>query len=169
VEEQTSHGSPYSEEAFRRFYDDTLREAFGVARRVCGRDDDAIEACQDAYVAVYRYWSSSRLKEPPQRLLFRAVQRSATDALRARLRRERHLSHAEPGGPALGTIGGPLERALRSMRLEDASLLVLQAVVGISYEELARVQGTSVGAIRSRLFRARRELSRRYEAEGGEW
>lgn len=115
-----------------------------------------------------RYWSSGTLREPPRRLLFRALQRSAVDALRARLRRERRTGAGSP--PSLpGSVLGPLGRALRRLRHEDASLLVTQSIVGMTYEELAQLQRTSVSAIRARLFRARRELARRYEEEGGEW
>ncbi len=70
---------------------------------------------------------------------------------------------------APGSIGLPLERALRRLRPEDAALLVTQAIVGMSYEELAAMQRTSVSAVRSRLYRIRRELTRRYEEEGGKW
>lgn len=160
--------SAFSEAAFRRLYDDTVYEALRVARGVCGSDEDAKEACQDAYLAVYRYWSGGRLTEPPRRLLFRAVQRSAIDALRARLRRERRPWRVDVQTQTPGSVRGPLERALRRLRPEDAALLVTQAVVGMTYEELARTERMSVGAVRSRLYRARRELARRYDEEGGE-
>lgn len=168
MDDQTSRVPPFSEERFRLLYDETVDEALRVARGICGSDEDAKEACQDAYVAVARYWSSGRLREPPRRLLFRTLQRSAIDALRARLRRERHVGEGHPATMPRA-VRGPLERALRGLRREDAALLVTQSVVGMTYEELARVARTSVSGIRSRLFRARRELARRYEEEGGEW
>lgn len=169
MEGRTSGRGAFSEDAFRRFYEETLRQALTIAKRVCGDDEDAREACQDAYLAVYRYWSAGRLTEPPHHLLFRAVRRSAIDALRSRLHRERRPTGGSSLPPVPGTVGGPLERALRQLRPEDAALLVMQAVVGMTYEELSRIEGVSVGAIRSRLFRARRGLARHYEAEGGEW
>lgn len=169
MEEQHSRGSGFSDDAFQCFFEDTLPDALRVARRVCGSDADAKDACQDAYLAVYRYWSAGRLREPPRHLLFRVVQRSAVDALRARIRRQRHTGHDDPEASAPGAVGGPLDRALRRLHPDDAALIVLQAVVGMTYEELAQIQRTSVSAIRSRLFRARRELARRYDAEGGEW
>ncbi len=167
ADEQATRAPRFSEEGFRQLYEETLDEALRVARGICGSDEDAKEACQDAYVALARYWSSGGLREPPRRLLFRALQRSAVDALRARLRRERRAGMSAPG--ATLNVRGPLERALRRLRHEDAALLVMQAVVGMSYEELAQIERTSVSAIRARLFRARRELARRYEEEGGEW
>ncbi len=158
----------FSEAVFRELYDETLAEALRVARVICTDEEDAEEAAQDAYAALARYWSAGRLREPPRRLLFRALQRSAVDALRARLRRERRVS-GEGAASAPGSVRGPLERALRRLRPEDAALLVTQAVVGMSYAELAALQRTSVSAVGSRLFRIRRELARRYEEEAGEW
>lgn len=158
----------FSEDGFRRLYDETLDEAMRVARGICGSEEDAREACQDAYLALARYWSRGRLREPPRRLLFRALQRSSVDLLRARLRHDRRLGVSDPAGqPRM--IRGPLERALRRLRHEDAALLVMQSIVGMTYAELAQIRRTSVSAVRARLFRARRELARRYEEEGGEW
>ena len=167
ADEQAAGVPRFSEEVFRRLYDETLEETLRVARGICGSDEDAKEACQDAYAALAQYWSSGGLRESPRRLLFRALQRSAIDALRARLRRERRVGVSAP--TAMLSVRGPLERALRRLRHEDAALLVMQSVVGMTYEELAQVQRTSVSAIRARLFRARGELARRYEEEGGEW
>ena len=65
-------------------------------------------------------------------------------------------------------MSGPLERALRRLRPDDAGLLLMRAAGGLSYDELAAIERTSAAAIRSRLFRARRELARRYDEEGGE-
>lgn len=86
MEERAQIVPEFSEGSFRLFYEDTVTEALSIAKRVCGNDEDAKEACQDAYVAVYRYWSSGRLKAAPRALLFRALRRSAVDALRARVR-----------------------------------------------------------------------------------
>ena len=44
----------------------------------------------------------------------------------------------------------------------------MRAAGGLSYDELAAIERTSAAAIRSRLFRARQELARRYDEEGGE-
>ena len=74
-----------------------------------------------------------------------------------------------PRPAAVDDVSGPLDRALRKLRPQDAALVLMQAAGGFSYEELAEIERTSVAAIRSRLFRARRELATRYDEEGGEW
>ena len=74
----------------------------------------------------------------------------------------RHRCRRLPRPAAPDVVSGPLERALRRLRPEDAALLLTQAAGGFSYGELAAIEGASLAAIRSRLFRARRELARRY-------
>jgi len=167
VDEASERVPRFSEERFRELYDETVTEALGVARAICRRDDDAQDAVQDAYAVLARYWSEGRLRDPPRRLLFRVLQRSAIDALRARVRREPRVMEVSRTAP--GSVALPLERALRRLRANDAALLIAQALMGLSYEELAAMQRMSVAAVRSRLYRIRRELARRYEEEGGEW
>ena len=149
----------FSEAVFETFHEDTFGRLWAFARRICRDEDESHDVCQQAYVAVYRYWSSGRLREPPQRLLYRVAQRAAVDVIRSRSRRqrlERALPNPSPTGPWLGA---EIRDALARLRPDDASLLLLQAAVGMSYEELAAVTKQSVPAVRSRLFRARRSLS----------
>lgn len=126
----------FSEQRFRELYDETVAEALGVARAICRGDDDARDAVQDAYAVLARYWAAGRLRDPPRRLLFRVLQRSAIDALRARLRRGRRPMRAE-SLTAPGRIGLPLERALRKLRPEDAALLVTQAIGSVVLKDAA--------------------------------
>lgn len=48
--------------------------------------------------------------------------------------------------------------AVESLPAKLRSILMMRTVEGLSYEELAQILGISVGAVRSRLFRARQEL-----------
>jgi RNA polymerase sigma-70 factor (ECF subfamily) len=159
----------FSESAFETFYRRSFTVAWGIARRAAASDEDAEDVCQKAYLAVFRYWSEGTLREPPEHLLYRVVKRGAIDLLRARGRRIRLFGALPPETQGADAVGGPLGRALRLLRPQDAALILLQAAGGLTYEELARVERASVAAVRSRLFRARRELARRYEDEGGEW
>ena len=65
-----AQAAEFNEERFRRVYDDTLGQAFAVARRLCGSDEDAADACQEAYLALYRSWSGAHLEGPPRYFLF---------------------------------------------------------------------------------------------------
>lgn len=160
---QSEQAPVFNEKVFAEFHADTFSSVWAFARRICRDEHEAQDVCQNAYVAVYRYWMSGRLREPPRRLLYRVVQRAAIDVVRARSRRQRlqrSLPLPSAGGPWLGA---EVRDALRRLKPEDASLLLLQAEVGLTYEELARVTKLSVAAVRSRLYRARRDMAAQLE------
>ena len=157
----------FSERAFEDCYRDTFGTVWSIARGVARDDGEADDVAQKAYLALYRYWSRGELREPPAHLLYRVAKRGAIDLLRAR-RRAMGLFAKLPRPAPVDDISGPLGRALRRLRPEDAALVLMQAAGGFSYEELAAIEGRSIGSIRSRLFRARRELAQRYDEEGGE-
>ena len=129
---------------------------------------EADEVVQKAYVALYRYWSAGELREPPSHLLYRVAKRGAIDLLRGRRRGVRLFARL-PRPEPVHDVAGPLDRALRKLRPVDAALVLMQAAGGFSYEELAAIEGKTVASVRSRLFRARRELATRYDEEGGTW
>lgn len=149
----------FSEAAFEAFHGETFSGVWTFARRLCRDESEAHDIAQIAYLAVYRYWRDGKLSEHPRRLLFRAAQRAAIDVLRARSRRQR-LFDALPKYADTGWVEGDLRDALSTLKPEDAALVMLQAAGGLSYEELAAIRKQSVGAIRSRLFRARAQLRR---------
>ena len=159
----------FSERAFEDLYHATFASVWGIARRVARSDEEAEDVCQTAYLVVFRYWSTGALREPPAHLLYRVAKRGAIDVLRSRQRRFRLFDALVQNTPEEDVVGGPLGRALRRLRPEDATLILLQSAAGLTYEEMARVEDTTVGAVRSRLFRARRELARLYDDEGGAW
>lgn len=149
----------FSEEAFEAFHAQTFSAIWTLARRLCRDESEAHDIAQIAYLAVYRYWRDGRLSDPPRRLLFRAAQRAAIDVLRARSRRRR-LFEALPKDTATGWVEGELRDALSTLKPDDAALVMLQAAGGLTYEEMAAIRKQSVGAVRSRLFRARAQLRR---------
>lgn len=157
----------YSEARFARFYEETHGALWRLARRVCGDEEDAADICQQAYVIVFDYWNRGRLREEPQRLLFRVAKLRAIDSLRARSRRRRLLGLL-PLGPSVDpTEVSSIDVALAELPRKDASLLLLKAVAGLTYEELAGIEQQSVAALKSRLYRIRRELARRHRFLSG--
>jgi len=158
----------FSEHAFEDLYRDTFGTVWRIARRAALDDGEADEVCQKAYLALYRYWSRGELRDPPAHLLYRVAKNGAIDLLRSRSRAIRLFAKL-PRPAAAAEVAGPLDRALHRLRPEDAALVLMQAASGFSYAELAAIHKTSVSAIRSRLHRARRDLARRYDEEGGVW
>ena len=62
-----------------------------------------------------------------------------------------------------------LQAALDRLPREQAALLLLRLHYGLSYEELAPLFGGSVGAVKTRLSRARRAFREAYVAAVGGW
>lgn len=148
----------FSEARFEELHEETFPTLWSFARRICGDQDEAQDVCQKAYLAVWRYWSEGKLREEPHRLLFRAAERAAIDVIRARQRRARLARTIPSADQAAEWLGVDLRDALRTLKPEDRALVLLQATAGLSYKELAAVERASVGSVRSRLHRARREL-----------
>jgi RNA polymerase sigma-70 factor (ECF subfamily) len=64
------------------------------------------------------------------------------------------------------TLAEPLERALAEMNPDFRLAIWLADVEGLSYEEIAETMGTSVGTVRSRVHRGRKQLRNRMERMG---
>lgn len=159
----------FSEHAYEDVYRATFPTVWSIIRRLARTNEEAEDACQHAYLALYRYWSAGTLREAPTHLLYRAARRAAIDALRRRHRGLRLFERLPRDTGPSQDVGGPLARALAKLRPEDATLVMLQGAAGLTYDELAAIDGKSVASVRSRLFRARQQLARLYEDEGGTW
>ena len=71
---------------------------------------------------------------------------------------------AAPDDPetALGTrqVRSLLSRGIQALPPAHRAVLILREIEGLSYEEIARAVGCSLGTVMSRLFYARRKLQK---------
>lgn len=118
---------------------------------------------------TWRYWSEGKLREEPRRLLFRAARSAGIDVIRGRERRLRLARSVPPPDQSGSWLGIDLRDALQKLSAEDRTLVLLQGAAGLSYEELAAIEGKTVAADRSRLHRARRELRVSLQPRGKAW
>jgi len=151
------------EAAFRalvsRWQEPLWRHAF----RVTGKEEEAWDVSQETWIAVAK--GIRRLEEPGafRSWLFTIATRRAAD--RARL--ERPMSSLEDSEEPAAVSqdeqpAGPVEllrMAMLQLSRERRALLAMRYVDGFELAEIARVLGTPVGTIKSRLHHARRELS----------
>lgn len=150
----------FSERAFETLHDETFAPLWSFARRICRDEGEAHDVCQKAYVAVWRKWREGHLREHPRRFLYAAARNAALDAIRSKKRRTLLMSALPYVDASADWLGVDLRDALARLRPEDRVLLLLQAAVGLTYEELAGVEHQTVPAIRSRLHRVRMQLRR---------
>lgn len=145
--------------------------------RLSGSRDRAEDLAQEAFLRLYN--AAGRYRERGQLTAF--LYRIATNLLRTeerRERRQRRLTATFAGGelPSPGSATGgegvqdrllrrelkaQLTRAVAALPLRYRAPLVLAEVEGWPLKEIARLLGCREGTVKSRLFRARRQLRER--------
>lgn len=147
------------------------RAVYAYARHCLRNTAQATEATQDAFVRAYTYRASFKPDHGSVRGWLLAVAANGIrDALRARRQAPLPLEHAaqvpassEDGLRAFerAEVRGDIERALETLEPEHREVIVLRYVSELSFEEVARVLGITVGAAKMRAARARDVLARR--------
>jgi RNA polymerase sigma-70 factor (ECF subfamily) len=147
--------------------------AYRVALRLCGHHDDAQDIAQEALTSAWE--NLDRLKDGSlfATWLYRIVTRRALNKItRGRLASSGDLLDAipDPGsGPAAqaeqALAADAVTRALAALPIPQRLVVVLHHLEGLSYAEVASVTRSTIPAVRSHLFRARRTLG----AELAEW
>lgn len=151
-------------EAFERFYQDHAAALQKFLRRSLGDPKAAEDIAQDAFLQL---WQRPNGFNPdrgsPRAYLFGIAARRAADWWR----RRPSDSTPQPARPdRQHNLFLLLEDALDQVDAEKRTLLWLREVEGYSYQELAEMLAIPVGTVRSRLFAAREQLRRVWEAEG---
>lgn len=163
--------------AFNRLIAAYQDRAFRLAVHLLADPMDAEDAVQDAMVAAYLALPTYR-GGSFQSWLFRIVTNRCMDDLRRRKRRpvvsfrpkddddqeiESPYWTSDPGqSPEDSLLQSELSRQIRTCleRLpnDQRTILVLVDMLGLSYEESARVVGCPLGTVKSRLARARLQI-----------
>lgn len=136
---------------------------FGL--RMCGNEDAAREVLQETLLAAFRYLPGFRGDAALSTWLYQ-IARSFCIKERRGDRPTHSIDDAEGGqlrDPApqpdavvhARQIGEALSRAIAALPREQREVLILRDVENLSAEEAAAVVGIEVGALKSRLHRAR--------------
>ena len=161
--EAAKRGDP---EAFEALIEQTHKAVYGLVYRLVGNQDDAADVMQDTYLRIWRSLRSYRGDAAFATWAYRIAANAAMTHLKRRGR------EAEPVDPADLV---PLERAstqpeepVESEALDQAlarlpvpmrTVLVMKDVYGFSLAEIAKQVGATEGAVKVRVFRARRRLA----------
>jgi RNA polymerase sigma-70 factor (ECF subfamily) len=143
------------ERAFEAHWDDVFRFSLAWTNDWAAAEDMA----QDAYL---RLWSARHRfdwEEPVLPWLLVATRRLATDRFRTPSRRLTPLrSEAEGLDESVRARWLDVQSAMTALSPLERTALVLTAIEGTSYEEAAETLGTSPGALRAAVSRARQKL-----------
>lgn len=173
--EQTLAGQADAFDALIRRYQDRLVHSL---EHNLGSREDALEAAQQAFVSAWKNLSSFRQDAAFYSWLYRIALNAARTAQRRRrvpttslnrLQEDGHLTEdtslsASPDYDITSAERVQLVRqALQAIAAEFRQPLVLREIDGMTYEEVSEALSIPVGTVRSRIFRARQELTERLQ------
>jgi len=156
--------------------------AFGIAYRLLGRREDALDVVQESFIHVLRGIEGFRGQSSFRTWLYRIVTHAALDYRRSRSYRQTDSLDAENAPePASSSPGESspqeeaqehdlrraIDEALLNVSEKNRAALVLYALEGMSYKEVAEVLGISIGTVMSRIFNARQRLRELLASEIG--
>lgn len=167
---------------FERYMRESQRQVYGLAMRLTGQSSDAEDLVQEAYIRAYRFFFRYDPNLPFTSWMYRILTNIHIDHNRRKGRiRSSSLDHAGTDGetaweiadaassPERTMIEGELDDALQlgllAMCPEFRMAVVLADVEGMAYEEIAEVMQTSIGTVRSRIHRGRKQMRRYLECE----
>jgi RNA polymerase sigma-70 factor, ECF subfamily len=146
--------------------------AYRVALRLCGDHHDAQDITQEAFIAAWQNLDRFRADSSFSTWLYQIVTRRALNKVtRGRVADLVNLldEAADPGTDPGTEPDAQAERnqaadavtdALAALPFPQRTVIVLHHFEGLSYAEVAEVTRSSVPAVRSHLFRARRTLGK---------
>jgi RNA polymerase sigma-70 factor (ECF subfamily) len=158
--------------AFEALVVRTHRAVYGLVWRLVGNHEDAADVMQETYLRIWRGLGRYRGDAAFETWAYRVAANAALSHLRRRAREPEPIdpgllpplaSAAEPDG---GLEAAAIERALLRLPAPMRTVIVLKDIYGFSLEEIARRLGATEGAVKVRLFRARRRLAEELYGDG---
>ena len=137
----------------------------GVCRRVLANAEDALDAAQDALVAIARGIDSFDGRAKFTTWCYRVAMNAALDEARRQVRRPMPVEtvvESRGQGPSLDeTVVDQLviDRALSHLSVEHRAAVALRDLLGMDYAEIASVLNIPPGTVRSRIARGRAALA----------
>lgn len=138
----------------------------GVCRRILGNPDDALDATQEALLAIARKIGSFDGRSKFSTWAYRVATNAALDESRRRSRRPvpaENIPESSAGrGPMTDSVIADrldVDAALAHLAPEYRAAVALRDLVGMDYAEIADVLGIPPGTVRSRISRGRAALA----------
>ena len=141
---------------------------FSICLRMLRDRDSALDATQDVFLTVFRKVDRYREQAAFSTWQYRVAVNTCYDHLRRskRKRTEAMPDHFDPPDPTSGDAIGAvelrpdIERALQSIAPEFRAAAILVDLEGMSLQGASDTLGVPIGTVKSRVFRARRQLAK---------
>ena len=166
VEQARNGGVHAFEELVRRY----RNEVFGLAYHFLRSREEAWDISQEVFIKAHRALNRFRGDSAFKTWLLRITANQCKDYLKKRRvdtvafddtrgaadAPSAGLTPAEAAGAS--ELGAAIEKALEALPVKHRTVFILREYEGMSYEEMARVIGCSMGTVMSRLHHARKKL-----------
>ncbi len=167
---------------FERLMADSYRQAYHMAYRFTSNRTEAEDLLQETYLRAYRFFHRYDEALPFNAWLYRIMTNVHIDSVRVSNRlRTVSMETATADGTQTWelpdekadfesqmiseSLDDTFQRGLKAMTPEFRMAVVLADLEGMSYEEIAVIMDTSVGTVRSRIHRGRKQLRSYLEQE----
>jgi RNA polymerase sigma-70 factor, ECF subfamily len=157
--------------SFEQLVEKHYRQAYNIAYRISGSATDAEDLTQEALIRAYQSFERYQPELPFANWLYRIIANLHVDELRRRGRARIESIDACPAlvdlpdhssDPADRVLSQELEEhlqmALDALSPEFRTAVVLCDIEGLSYEEIAEIMRCSLGTVRSRVHRGRKQM-----------
>lgn len=142
---------------FRRYH----LSIFRYFRRMTGRHDLAEDLTQDLFLRVLKGIRRYEDQDREKAWIYRVARNLLIDHWKTRSRKPSSIlnihDHTRPQPPNQFLVLR-LQQSLDMLPVAERDALVLCEVGGLTYDEIAEVTSTSIGSVRSRIYRARLTL-----------
>jgi RNA polymerase sigma-70 factor (ECF subfamily) len=159
-------------EAFELLYATFKGRLYTFLLRIVGDPESADDLTHDVFAKALKLLPTLTSEHKVLPWLYRVANNAAIDQLRRRHRFSwlrigaLHGTHEEPRAAddhSRIPEQAHVQQVLRMLPPENAAALLLHAIEGYSYKEIADIQGVSLTAVRSRIARARATFKERYQ------
>jgi RNA polymerase sigma-70 factor (ECF subfamily) len=151
--------------ALERLLERHVDRVHAICRRVLANRDDALDATQEALLAIARRIHTFDGRSQFTTWMYRVASNAAIDEARRRNRRpqptDQHVDRAAPDMAFDERIADQLEvdAALSCIPVEFRAAVALRDLAGLDYAEIARILDVPAGTVRSRIARGRAALA----------
>jgi RNA polymerase sigma-70 factor, ECF subfamily len=158
------------------------RPIYALAYRVIGRDEDARDVCQETFLRAFRALPGFKGQAKFSSWLYRITLNLCRDWIR---RQRRTPVVTAPEGVdivELASAQGPAEsiedlvarkqlsktvgEAMRFLPEEQRTAIILKEYHGLTFQEIADLQGCPLSTVKTRLYQGLNVLRRQLEAQG---
>ena len=157
------------EAAFEELIRQYEKKVYTLCFRMCGNSEDAEEAAQDAFLALWRGIARFRQESSLSTWIYRLATNACIDTLRRRKKQSGSVSldDEELFVDAVDTSPQPqetvehretqklLQEGLSALPEEYRKVLILREIEGLSYTEIAESASIELGTVKSRISRGR--------------